>query len=48
MVNLLINNSNSLLISVQFEVTFKVYACFVPQRIAVLWILFQLDKLFQD
>ena len=48
MANLLINNPNSLLGSIQFKVTFKVYTGFVAQRSTVLWILFQLDKLFEE
>ena len=45
MANLLINNPNSLLVSIQFKVTFKVYTGFVAQRSTVLWILFQLDRI---
>jgi hypothetical protein len=48
MVNLLINNSDSLLISVQLEITFKIYTGFVAQRSAVLWIPLQFDKLFEE
>jgi len=41
-----INNSYTLSVSVQLEVTFEVYPGFVAERYAALWILFQFDKLF--